>query len=160
MYRLYNSIILAVISHTSLTLTFSFMWVKSQTCRYVTWTNGHCTNTRRSTESRQSTLAECCEKGNELSRYIQGLICLSKKLLLHCIYTFKRADKFAKRNINFFISVCPHEASRLRLDNTWWIRSVVTKSPVLITKMSGSYNLHIFVLRSLFVRNKIRSLNR
>jgi hypothetical protein len=68
--------------------------------------NGYCTDIRRSTESRQVTLAECCEQGNEISRYIQGSICLSKKLLLLCSYIFTRAGKFTKRNINLFMSYC------------------------------------------------------
>ena len=47
----------------------------------------------------------CCEQGNELSRYIQGLIGLSKKLMLHCSYIFTRAGKVTGRNINLFMSV-------------------------------------------------------
>ena len=76
-------------------------------CHSVYGLNGRCTNIRHSTESRQVTLEEYCKQSNELPRYIQGLICLSKKLLLHCNYTFTRAGKFTKRNINLFMSdVC------------------------------------------------------
>jgi hypothetical protein len=121
MYRVYNSFILAIISHTSFTLMFSFMLAKSHAYRYVICTKWYCTNIRRSTESRQGTLAECCEQGNELSRYIQGLICLSKKLLLHCSYKFTRSGKFTKRNINLFMSVCL--SVRMKYLGSDWITS-------------------------------------
>ena len=119
MYRFYNSIILAIISHTSLTLTFSFVLAKSHTHIDTLYgLNGHCTNIRRSTESRQGALAGCCEQGI----YIQGLICLSKKLLLHCSYTFTRADKFTKGNIKLSMPVCLSVRMK-RLGSNWITRS-------------------------------------